>query len=117
MGEVGNVQVEVILDTGSAVSLLCHKEARLMNIYQASQGRPAIELITNLGEHLPVMGCVKALIQMIDTFQITHQFLVVPSLIYPVILGIDFLYQNQLSLDFMTIPVIVQQHTDDLMTV
>ena len=117
MGEVGNVQVEVILDTGSAVSLLCHKEARLMNIHQASQGRPAIELITNLREHLPVMGCVKALIQMTDTFQITHQFLVVSSLIYPVILGTDFLYQYQLSLDSTSIPEIVQQHTDDLMTV
>ena len=36
-----NVRVEVMLDTGSAVSLLHHKEAKMMNIYQVSHGSPS----------------------------------------------------------------------------
>ena len=39
MWQVGNVRVKVILHTGSAISLVCRKEARLMNTHQESWGR------------------------------------------------------------------------------
>ena len=36
MPQCGNVRVEVVLDTGSAVSLLHHKEAKMMNTLHGS---------------------------------------------------------------------------------
>lgn len=96
MWQVGNVRVEVILDTGSAVSLVCCKEARLMNTHQAAQGTPAIELITASGEPLPVMACVKAPIPVRPSKQTSVSCFSFPDLVNPVILGTDFLCQHQI---------------------
>ena len=109
-GKVGNVTVEIMLDTGSAVSLLRHNEASRMETYPIPSGNPFIELVTASGEPLPVLSCVAAPVQMLNTNITTQKFLVVNSLIYPVILGTDFLYRHQLSLDFTSSPVTVQQH-------
>ena len=98
-GKVGNVNVEVMLDTGSAVSLLRHKEAALMETCPLLSGSPFIELVTASGELLPILSHVEATVQMTNTLKAPYQFLVVHSLIYPVILGTDFLYEHQLSLD------------------
>ena len=78
-----------------------------------SAGSPFIELVTASGEPLPILSYVEAPVEMTNTVKATHQFLVVHSLIYPVILGTDFLYKYQLSLDFTSTPVTVQQHTTD----
>ena len=88
-GKVGDVFVEIMLDTGSAVSLLHHREANSMNIQPSSQVCSSIQLVTASGESLPIISCVEAPVQMADKFMMTHQFLIVDSLIYPVILGTD----------------------------
>ena len=116
-GKVGNVNVEIMLDSGSAVSLLRQNEASLMETHPISSGNPFIELVTASGKPLPILSCVEAPIQMTNTIKTTHQFLIVHSLIYPVILGTDFLYRHQLSLDFTSIPVTVHQHNADLQDV
>ena len=117
-GKVGNVTVEIMLDTGSAVSLLRHNEASQMETHPIPSGNPSIELVTASGEPLPILSCGAAPVQVSNTnITTTHQFLVVDSLIYPVILGTDFLYRHQLSLDFTSSPVTVQQHNADLQDV
>ena len=62
--------------------------------------------ITASGEPLSIVDYVKTTVQ-VDSFKTEHEFVVVESLIYPVILGIDFLQHNELVLDFTTIPVSV----------
>jgi len=116
-GKVGDVFVEIMLDTGSAVSLLRHGEAKKMNIRPSLQECSSIQLVTALGESLSIVDCVDAPIQMTDTFMTTHQFLVVDSLIYPVILGTDFLYKHHLRLDFISSPVSVQHNMSKIKSV
>lgn len=41
-------------------------------------------------------------------FELMHEFVVVKSLVAPVILGVDFLQENGLVLDFTQIPVMVR---------
>ena len=65
-GRVGEVTVEIMLDTGSTVSLLRHKEADSMNTHQSSQRCSSIQLVTASGEPLPIVSCVKASVQMTD---------------------------------------------------
>jgi len=114
---VGDVFVEIMLDTGSAVSLLRHSEAKTMKIRPSLQNCSSIQLVTASGESLPIVDCVDAPIQMTDTFTTTHQFLVVDSLIYPVILGTDFLYKHHLCLEFTSSPVTVQHNKSQIESV
>ena len=111
---VGGVVVEIMLDTGSAVSLLRRTEADSMNTNPSSHGCSSIQLVTASGESLPIVSCVKTSVQITDHFMATHQFLIVDSLIYPVILGTDFLYKHHLCLDFTSSPVTIQHNTSDL---
>ena len=113
-GMVGEVVVEIMLDTGSAVSLLCRTEADSINTNPSSQGCSSIQLVTTSGESLPIVRCVETSVKIIDHCMATHQFLIVDSLIYPVILGTDFLYKHQLCLDFTSSPVTIQHNTSDL---
>ena len=104
-----------MLDIGSAVSLLCHREVNSMNTRLSLQGCFSIQLVTALRESLPIIDCVKAHVQMTeDDFKANHQFLIVDSLIYPVILGTDFLYTYHLCLDFTSLPVAIQHNISDL---
>ena len=48
-----------MLDTGSAVSLLQHKEAKLINTMQPSQRSSSI----SIGKTLPVISCVETPVQ------------------------------------------------------
>ena len=109
IGKVGGVAVEIMLDTGSAVSLLRHSEALSMNTCQPSQRCSSMKLVIASGEPLPIISCAEATVNIADQFTTSHQFLIVDSLIYPVILGTDFLYKHHLCLDFTFSPVTVQQ--------
>ena len=113
-GTVGGVAVEIMLDTGSAVSLLRHTEALLMNTYKTSPTCSSIKLVTASGEPLPIISCIEATVKVTDKFATSHQFLIVDSLIYPVILGTDFLYKHHMCLDVTSSPVTVQQSGSEL---
>ena len=71
---------------------------------------PQVRLIMASGEPLPVVGCVKVPIR-IDQLAVSHQFLVVERLVAPVILGLDFLQQHNLVLNFVSRPITVNQCT------
>ena len=66
----------------------------------------SIKLVTALGDKLPILQHVKALIQL-GELNVLHEFVIVKILVAPVILVIDFLQENGLMLDFTHNPVAV----------
>ena len=98
-----------MLDSGSSVSLIqvdtLEGAADVVEVAAARQ----IQLITASGDQLPILKHVKAPVQL-GELCVTHEFVVVNTLVAPVILGIDFLQQNGLVLDFTQIPVAVRNN-------
>ena len=106
-GEVGGKCTEIMLDSGSSVSLV---RRDLLPYIQDAVKLPIPsqpQLVTASGEPLLVVDHIRAKVK-IKELQLTHDFLVVNSLVVPVILGINFLQKNQLVLDFSCTPVGVQ---------
>ena len=107
-GSLGGVGVELMLDSGSSVSLVqCDVLKGAQNIVQVTAGRP-IQLVTASGDQLPILQHVKASVQL-GELHVLHEFVVVKTLVAPVILGIDFLQGNGLMLDFTQNPVAVSK--------
>eukprot|EP00731_Ephydatia_muelleri_P032482 Em0024g26a len=65
-----------------------------------------LKLVTASGESLPIVDYVEATVVLGNT-EMKHYFVVVKDLITPVILGVDFLQDKGLVLDFTTTPVTV----------
>ena len=87
-GKIGHKTVEMILDSGSSVSVLC--EDILKQVPQYCRIPPRrIQFISAAGEHIPVIDHVSILVNRNDR-QIEQPFVVVGALIVPVILGLDF---------------------------
>ena len=95
----------MMLDSGSAVSLVRRNIANSCTI-ESQMPLPQIKLVTASGGKLPIIDCVKAAIE-VQGEKFTHDFLVVDNLITPVILGIDFLQEHQLTLNFSRTPVMM----------
>ena len=106
MGEVESMSVAVMFDSGSAVSLLRKRDMVQIKSVQCLKSDPHVKLITASGDPLSIVDYVKNTVQ-VDSFKTEHEFVVFESLIYSVILGIDFLQQNELVSSFTTIPVSV----------
>ena len=105
-GSLGGVGVELMLDSGSSVSLVqCDVLKGAQNIAQVTAGRP-IQLVTASGDQLPILQHVKASVQL-GELHVLHKFVVVKTLVAPVILGINFL--QGLTLDFTQNPVAVSK--------
>ena len=69
-----------------------------------------IQLVTASGDKLPITGYLKTSIE-VEGQKFTHNFLVVDKLITPVILGIDFLQQHGLTINFSHTPVSIARAT------
>ena len=112
IGELAGKPLEMMLDSGSAVSLIIKQvvdnlQDKLMNI-----PIPQVRLITASGEPLPIIGCVQAPVKIIHSqLEVTHQLLVVDRLVTPVILGLDFLQQHNLIINFASRPMTVTNLT------
>ena len=92
------------MDSGSSVSLV---RRDLLPYIQDAVKLPIPsqpQLVTASGEPLLVVDHIRAKVK-IKELQLVHDFLVVNSLVVPVILGINFLQENQLVLDFSCTPV------------
>ena len=89
IGKVGNVQIEMLMDSGSFISQDIAK--RLKEFTQ--RPLPQITLKTASGE-IPPQVCIQNMVAPVD-----HDFVVADHLIAPVILGTDFLRQHELILD------------------
>ena len=100
--------VEVMLDSGSSVSLVRHDIAKRLKGTTSSGDAPKIRLVSAGGEEINIVNHIKASVEIrgIDKVR-EHTFIVVEQLISQVIYGVDFLQQQYLVLDFTTSPVSV----------
>ena len=65
-----------------------------------------VQLVTASGEPMPIVGSMKATVRIGKLRQPEqHEFLVVQNLVSPVILGVDFMQQHGVVLDFSADPV------------
>ena len=71
------------------------------------------KLVTASGKPLSVVDHIAATVQ-IGQLKVRHNFIVVNSLVTPVILGTDFLQKHGLTLDFTADPVTVYQSRNEL---
>ncbi|KAL5516749.1 hypothetical protein EMCRGX_G002156 [Ephydatia muelleri] len=105
-GKIAGVSTEIMLDSGSSVSLL--RQEIVLGLKGITRRRPPqkLKLVTASGESLPIVDYVEATVVLGNT-EMKHYFFVVKDLITPVILGVDFLQDKGLVLDFTTTPVTV----------
>ena len=89
-----------MLDSGSSISLIAHNIlSELHNILPMVL--PSIQLKTAAGEPLPIIDYIQTQVCIANMESSVQQnFVVVSSLIAPVILGLDFFQQHGLILDF-----------------
>ena len=103
-GKLGNMCVEIMMDSGSSISLIM--ENYVKSSYQNQAAPNTLKLVSAAGEPISVVRKVVAPIQ-VGNLQVHHNFVVVHSLITPVILGMDFLQKHGIMLDFTTTPVTI----------
>jgi len=75
----------------------------MVGVQQLSK-KPTVRLVTAAGTPIQITNYVQAAVK-VGNAEVTQQFLVVDSLIAPVILGIDFMKRHKVTLDFTTTPV------------
>ena len=103
--------MEMMLDSGLAVSLVIKQEVANVQLQLTNSPVPKVKLITALKEPLPITGCVHAFVQ-IHHLEVSHQFLFVERLVAPVIFGLDFMQQHNIVLNFASRPVTISNHTE-----
>ena len=96
--------MERLWTSGSSVSLM--ESGTLIGMKDVVSVRCArsLWLVTASGDQLPILRHIRAYVKL-GEFNVMHDFVVLDSLVTPVILGIDFLQQNGLVLDFTCTPV------------
>ena len=109
-GELGSTRVEVMLDSGSSVSLVQQQVLSRAGDVEQIEGEKHLQLVTASGAPLPILGHIRSSIQ-VGEIELVHSFVVVRELVAPVILGVDFLHDNGLVLDFTQSPVQVHRAT------
>ena len=108
-GIIGNTEVEMMLDSGSTVSLIQECIATRLPAVKQLQASNGLQLASAAGETIPVVGRVVLPVQ-VGGVCAEHPMIVVRSLITQVILGMDFLQKHGLVLDFTTMPVNITAH-------
>ena len=96
--------MQMMLDSGSSLSLLRRDSLSNMVGIQQLPDKPMVRLVTAAGTPIQVEKYVQAPVK-IGNVEVTQRFLVVDSLIVPVILGYDFMTKHKVTLDFTTRPV------------
>ena len=82
-GRFGGVAAELMLDSGSSVSLVrSDLLARAQGAVQPVKATRPLQLVTASGERLPVLGHIKAPIKL-GELELLHEFVVVESLVAP----------------------------------
>ena len=83
-GKLGEAAVEFMLDSGSSVSLIQYDLLKSVKNVTRVNTVKALQLVTASGDSLPILQHVKALVQL-GELNIFHEFVVVNSLVTPVI--------------------------------
>ena len=99
VGRFRGARLEMILDSGLSVSHV--QQSVLVQVQGIVQAKATtlLRLVTASGDDVPIPNNIKMPIQF-GELKFIHDFLVVRSLVAPVILGVDFLCGNGLVLDF-----------------
>jgi len=99
-GKVGGKSVEIMLDSGSSISLLTQN--LIPELHDVlPMALPLVQLKTASGEPLPIIDCICTQVCVTNMESLVQQkFIFVSHLIAPVILGLDFFQQHGLILDF-----------------
>ena len=113
MGKIGEVPTEMMLDSGSARCLVSQDIVLGMKATSKAALRVCPKLVTASGQPLSLVDHIAATVQ-IGQLKVRHNFIVVNSLVTPVILGTDFLQKHGLTLDFTADPVTVYQSRNEL---
>ena len=96
-----------MLDSGSSISLVQQGVlSETAHVVRLKEINP-VQLVTASGEKIPVLDYIKTPVRL-GELESMHQFVVVEKLVCPVILGVDFLHENRLILDFTKTPVTVR---------
>ena len=106
-GRLGGVLSELMLDSGSSISLVRRDVLPKAQHVRRTEATRSVQLVTASGERLPVLEHIQATVQL-GELELLHDFVVVESLVAPVILGVDFLHKNGLVLDFTQTPASVR---------
>ena len=93
-----------MLDSGSSVSLVQQGVLLQARGIERVEKKKPLRLVTASGDSLPILDHIRAPIKL-GELELVHEF---ESLVAPVILGIDFLHNNALVLDFTETPVRVR---------
>ena len=103
-GLLGGVAMEMMLDSGSAVSLVRKDmmSSQMNNVTQIPL--PAVKLVTAAGDDLLMIDHIQTTVQ-IQHHTVNYMFVMVNTLITPAILGMDFLQQHGIVIDFASTPV------------
>ena len=102
-GMVGEREVEMMLDSGSSISLIQESVAAAFSTEYNTVSFGS-KLVSASGDNILVLGYM-TLSLCIGEVQASHPLVVVQSLIVPVILGLDFLQKHGMILDFTSNPV------------
>ena len=96
-GVFGGVETATMLDSGSSISLI--QKDVISHTHGVTRVRPIpqLQLKTASGEPLPVRDFVCTQVQL-GQLKVKHGFVAVDRLVAPVILGVDFLQKNGLTL-------------------
>ena len=108
-GRVGNVQVQVMLDSGASISLIREETAK--RLLGSRSVRPTnVHIVSATGDPIAVLGCATFAV-LVGTVHVDHCLVVaiVHSLITSVTLGIDFMQEHGIVLDFATNPIRINQ--------
>ena len=97
-GMVGERKVEMMLDSGSSISLIQESVAAACSTDYNTVSF-GLKLVSASGDNIPVLGCITLSLS-IGEVKARHPLVVVQSLIVPVILGLDFLQKHGMVLDF-----------------
>ena len=101
--------MELMLDSGSSISLVQRDVlSQVQDIVRVKATR-SLPLVTASGEQLPIVCHIRTPVKLAE-LKLLHDFVVVEHLVTPVILGVDFLHENALVLDFTQSRVVVR-HT------
>ena len=113
MGKLCGVVVDMMLDSGSSVSLVQHNvRVQAQDIVRVKARKP-VQLVMASGKQLPILEHIRVPIKLSE-LELLHEFLVVENLVAPVILGVDFLHGNELMLDFTRGHVVVHRANPSL---
>ena len=92
--------MEVMLDSGSSVSLIQQKIlSKMQRITKIQAEITSLRQVTASGDQLPMLDHIRASV-ILGELKVRHDFVVVEILVSPVILGVHFLQSNALVLDF-----------------